>query len=183
MIDKTYEECHEHLREVGRKRDQLLVFYTIVIGAYFSSLDKIDPELKPPFAIAVAVFGIAVSITAVLLRSWHLRYVHTIKLLSDRKDIELSPSFMEDETKKRLGNLGISTRLLTWKWLKRYSSGVEFFTMNSFLVITFLPIYAIMLEMNLGLLFSRNPYLTFFVDLLIYLLVANFLSAWYLYKD
>ena len=55
--------------------------------------------------------------------------------------------------------------------------------MNSFLVLTFLPIYAIILEMGLASLFPRNPYLTFFVDLLIYLLVANFLSAWYLYKD
>lgn len=182
MIEKIYEECNEHLRETDRKRDQLLVFYTIVLGAYFSSLDKIDPELKPPFAIAVAVFGIAVSITAVLLRSWHLKYGNTAKLLSSGLYKNGSPSFMEEQTKKELENLGMAERQPIWKWIKRYSSGVEFYTMNSFLVITFLPIYAIILEMNPGSLFALNPYLTFLADLLIYLLLANFLSALYLFR-
>lgn len=182
MIEKLIEECHEHLRESDRKRDQLLMFYTIIIGAYFSSFDKLPDNLQPSFAIAIATFGIVISITAILLRGWHFKYRNTINLLINLKCKHESHSSYTDITKKISKEIGLDDHLTSSNWHKIYFSGVEFFTMNSFLLISFLPIYAL-ISMKWNSLLPKNPYWTIIIDLFIYMLTTNIFSACILYSN
>jgi hypothetical protein len=183
-IEKIYEECNEHLRETGRKRDQLMVFYSIIVGAYFASFNILaDFNLQYPFIFGLILLGLIFSLTIIQYRKWHLRYGNTVNLLHslDFSDKATLNTNMEKHLESIKKNYGINDHF-SWGWLKYYLSGVEFLTFNGFLIITYLPIHIVILAFGIKSQFT-DPNWIFIIDLVIYLLIANLIAAIVLYKE
>lgn len=66
-----FRQCNEDRRETERKRDQLIAFYTVIVGAYFAFAKDIQPDSSPAelihlrdaFTLAIAVLGLVLAIT------------------------------------------------------------------------------------------------------------------------
>jgi hypothetical protein len=72
-LPEAYAQCHEHLRATDTKRDQLLGFYAIVVGAFFGFRTQtgIDDSVLSPFML---LLGSLLAWLLIQYRRWHLLY-------------------------------------------------------------------------------------------------------------
>ena len=191
-FEKVFEECNENFREADRKRDQIMVFYTLVVSALLSSLDKLGEiekamslNLINPIIIIIILLGFILSIVLIHFRKWHLMYSYTATLLlklemkPERKNAydETINKYIEQQYRK----LGInkSTFLSSDWFFKYYPNGIEFYTYNAFLIVTFIPLY-ILMSFFIGE-FSNLIFL--FLIFIAYLFVMNLFAAITLYNE
>ena len=186
MLEKVYEECNENLRESDRKRDQIMVFYTLIVGAFLSSIDSLQRiYLFEPLIIAIAILGLFLSITIIHYRKWHMIYVNTIEFIQMYNNSAFTKNYIEEQKQRVLANIGIkvSSSFLNW-FFKEYHAGVEFLTFNGFLIISYIPVYAIIISLFEHCKLSSCIYIMIFlIGLIIFLIHLNLIAAWIIYHD
>ena len=78
---EAYRQCHEHLKETDKKRDQLAGLYAVVVGLVLSNLDKIG-QSKLPALVGLGLTGLLVMVATVHYRKWHITYVRCAQVLA-----------------------------------------------------------------------------------------------------
>lgn len=175
ILDEIYKQCHEHLKETDKKRDQILGFFAIVVGIFFSSLDKLG-EVKDIFSVILSIFGVLLAIILIHYRKWHTIYVNSAivlqNLILQGKDVTnqnisevwqtliIGGDYQKSNYKDIIKSTIQSTLL-----------SVEFLVFNAFLVASFLPIY-IVLNKWTCLSSLKRP----IIALILYLLLFNVIS-------
>jgi hypothetical protein len=64
IASDSYRNCQEHLRELHEKRDRLIAFYAVIIGACVASLQKLG-NLTQVLAPGLGAAGVVASITLI----------------------------------------------------------------------------------------------------------------------
>ena len=158
-----YTECNNHLREMDKLRDQLISFYLIFVGAFFtvSSAKQFNNYLMS-LSIFLTVLGIFVSLLITEYRIWHTRYSYTAQLLvalsrGRQKDWKKIERDARERAHQELHTLAYGKPYrMTWDWLKnRYVKGTEFYTFTASLILTCIPVYFLLsyiLNVNLYIL-------------------------------
>lgn len=70
---EMYKQCHDHLRETDKKRDQLLMFYAAVFTAFWGFLEQATIEVVA-VAWMLTVVGLCLAVVLVKYRKWHIIY-------------------------------------------------------------------------------------------------------------
>ena len=83
LIDAIYKQCHDHLRDADKKRDQLIAFYAIIVGFFFAADDKIDARVKALLPLIVGLVGVFILFAVIQYRKWHLIYSNSFNALQD----------------------------------------------------------------------------------------------------
>ena len=81
LLLEIYKQCHEHLCETDKTRDQLIAFYLIIVGLIFGGIDKLNgiSHSKDIALYTVGIVGIAYHLEKVRgqcltpFTSWPLR--------------------------------------------------------------------------------------------------------------
>ncbi len=198
-LEKIFSECNNHLRETDNKRDQLISFYLVLVGA-FLALNNAQPptSLNSNFgilpALVLSLVGLLVIAATNEYRKWHGRYSRTATLLIalGRDDERSFEKIEKDARKKVYSDTGQAnnTPMSPLKWLsKRYLWGTEFYTYQASIIISSIPIYLLFkspIDLVIQVAQSRigsAPILTVSLLFIIYLLVFNLCAAWNLYHD
>ena len=86
-LRSVYGHCHTHLLEQGRKRDQVLTFYVVLLSFVLTNLDKLEKEFLGRFTVLI-VYVILILVGWIILnslsdlRSWHTQYLGAIYVLN-----------------------------------------------------------------------------------------------------
>jgi hypothetical protein len=175
---ELYKLAHQHLFQTDKNRDQLLVFYTTIVGAYVAflglgagagegnSLSSGEFVATTGIPIAVALLSLVVGWQLILYRRWHTYYVEMIKLFSRLT--------LDDKTRNGL--------LSSWEELQKgkpvlpsnYSFSVEGMFFNGFLVISFPTIFVVIRPFIC--IRDTNEVVMYIVLNLIYIFVGNYIS-------
>lgn len=78
---EVYRQCHEHLKETDKRRDQLSALYAVLVGLVFASFDKFDAAQQPIIYLGVGILGIFVLLAVIQYRKWHIVYVRCAQAL------------------------------------------------------------------------------------------------------
>lgn len=79
-LQVIYEQCNEHLREGDRKRDQILAFFTTLLGIFIGSSEQILEGLGNQEILLSVLHGIFfiggcfLAFVLIEYRLWHLKY-------------------------------------------------------------------------------------------------------------
>ena len=185
-----YEQCNRDRIETEKKRDQLMAFYTAVVGAFLAYISKNGGNGAVPIqalTLIMSLLGMLLTVNLVVFRRWHFQYLNTAQLLQDLiEHPSHPPEDVADERKaKLLEYYGIREDCgpFSCKWLKVYFRGIEFWTFVAFQVVAFLPLYAAILEFGLGFPYDGlwKEAVPVLVDFALYLILVNLLSLSYLY--
>lgn len=86
-LTTVYDQCHNHLLEQGKKRDQLITFYIILFSFVITTGPTISKTLMHSHSLTVIycvliVIGILVVVNMADLRSWHQQYLNAIQIIN-----------------------------------------------------------------------------------------------------
>ena len=183
---ELYKQSHYHLVESDKKRDQVIAFYTALVGA-FLALANGDGEIKGYFLVALAALGVVLSAIVVQYRKWHIRYVNSARLLTNLlvDPQAASADSMRDLRTRTDSDTGIDQqrKLPSCTFLRRYFQGVEFLTYEALLLVAFIPLHMILQQAQLVFLIHTHWIIPFLGNLALYLLIMNACAVWYLYRD
>ena len=182
----VYDHCHTHLIEQGRKRDQVLTFYVVLLSFVLTNLDKLKKEFLGQFTeliiyIILIFVGWIVLNSLSDLRSWHTQYLGAIYVLNwvfaneDRyKSVESLVNTIDELMTKKIND---NKRPVKWtdsmlKRLKIYIHNYLFSsTDNSIytgvILLAALPVWGICGYFHLSILWSSLIFLTYFIITLI----------------
>src|SRR6266566_2765840 len=105
LLDSLSQQCHEHLRDADRKRDELIGFYAIIVGLLFAAYDKIDDSMRALIALVIGLVGLFVALAVIQYRKWHTIYSNCFRTLDDLKRRFTDPTSSDVEAAWRdLGN-------------------------------------------------------------------------------
>ena len=91
IVTEIYKQCHEHLKETDKKRDQLAALFAVVVGLVLANFDKCSESIQQVISFGVAMAGLLVLLTVMHYRKWHLLYVRCVEFLniySQVKDVD-----------------------------------------------------------------------------------------------
>ena len=101
-LQVIYEQCNEHLREGDRKRDQILAFFTTLLGVFIGSSEQILKGLgnqQGLLSLLHSVFFVAGCFLACVLieyRIWHLKYTLAGQVIQKLMFMSQSTATKED---------------------------------------------------------------------------------------
>jgi hypothetical protein len=78
---ETLKQCHEHLRETDKKRDQLAGLFAVIAGLVFANYSPLPDPAKSLLLVALSVIGAVVILIVIQYRRWHIAYVHCAQAL------------------------------------------------------------------------------------------------------
>ena len=187
-LETTFNQCHEHLREMDKNRDRLIEFYLLLVAALLTAVTTGKLEASAGSVLCGFVFflGLFLAESVTQYRLWHTRYSYTAGLL---QALSRSENPTETENYMRLlGQKGLGIydgqgfdknhrrRYLPWLWCQiRQMPGTEAATFQASLLITAVPLY-----LWIGIP-PTAPYIAI-CSIMLYLVVANLWSAFYLYE-
>ncbi|MDP2683083.1 MAG: hypothetical protein Q8P28_09850 [Deltaproteobacteria bacterium] len=181
ILDEIYKQCHEHLKETDKKRDQILGFFAAVVVIFFSSLDKLG-EVKDIFSVILIIFGVLLAIILIHYRKWHTIYVNSAIVLQnlilqgndviDKNISEVWETLIIKEDYKR----SKKTKCIVFV-LKRTLLNTEFTIFNAFLVISFLPLYILISKWT-----CLSSLSGLIIALFLYILLFNLIS-WVILRE
>lgn len=86
-LNTIYETCNQHLLEQGRKRDQVITFYIILMSFSITNFKILDRKLLG-YSAQSLIYIILISIGCIILliladlRSWHTQYLDAIYVIN-----------------------------------------------------------------------------------------------------
>jgi len=170
---EIYRQCHEHLKETDKKRDQILAFYAIIVGIFFGSLDKLK-DFKDIFAIVLALLGVLLAIVLIHYRKWHIVYVNSAIALQnlilcnkDLTDTNIAEVWKKLYKKSKQEKFKVK--------FKRTILSTEFTIFNIFLVISSPTIYFAIKNKFICWSYLQSL-LGFVVVLILYVLILNLIG-------
>lgn len=86
-LRSVYDHCHDHLLEQGRKRDQGITFYIVLLAFILTNKDKVEQVFGGESTFIFINGGLVIIGWIVLcfladLRSWHTQYLGSIYTLN-----------------------------------------------------------------------------------------------------
>jgi hypothetical protein len=194
-LEKIFEECNEHLREMDKNRDRLIEFYLVLVGALLAAITtaRLDPSSGTFLCGVVFLLGLVLAYTVTQYRLWHTRYAYTAMLLEafgQSRHYRIREKLIRRVVRSELGmtahrKLGMKSHRGAsreqqrgfWSWLLHEVirfPGTESATFQASLLIAAVPLY-----LWIG---NMPPYPLFSILIIVlYILVANFFAALYLY--
>ena len=73
ILSAIYDELHDHDREAGKKRDQVIAFYLLVLVALLGAWEKITPIRSIALA-TVWIAGLISFLIVIHYRAWHVTH-------------------------------------------------------------------------------------------------------------
>ena len=175
LTDSIYRECHEHLRHADDKRDTLIGFYGVVIGLLFAAHAK-DSGLEKELHLVdlvVALVGLAVCITVIQYRKWHLVYAWSFEILQRLEEKKISASQITEEWPS-----DEKGRVRTLRRVINPLGGTEAATFAALLVLSFVPWYLVISRSNCApQLLVGDPGLPFVLGFITYSVVLYSTAA------
>lgn len=165
-LKPIYQQCNDHLKETDKKRDQLLVFFGVVIGIYFTHLSKVT-DLAFELSIIISLVGVLLASVLIHYRKWHINYVNAAIVIQKLmfKDVA---NLRQDE----LDELWFNS--IKPPQIKKFLWSTESLIFNTYLVISF-PIVHITIK-NIILTDFLKTNWGFGITLLVYLIFFNWKS-------
>lgn len=165
---QVYGQCNTHLLEQGKKRDQVVSFYVIVLSFILTNLNYLKRDFlgRPTVLIIYATLMIAGGIVILILadlRSWHTQYlgaIYTINwAIANQKRFETvdelqaqMKAIMEDSL-----NGGVEHRNNPWILLRKYAFGsTDNMVYTGIVFLVCLPIFGIIGYFNWSLPISEQ---------------------------
>jgi hypothetical protein len=176
---------------MDKNRDRLIEFYLVLVGALLASLTtaRLDPLSGSILCLVIFLLGLALAHTVTQYRLWHTRYSHTGRLLEafarsdnptdaekrmrrlSQRELGIYSGWESNKEDKKRG-------LWAWLWHETWQvPGTESATFQASLLIAAIPLYLFIGKM------PQYPLAISAGAVLLYILTANFLAAWYLYKQ
>lgn len=83
----VYDHCHTHLIEQGKKRDQILTFYIVLLSFVLTNLNSLEKDFLGHSTVLIVYILLILIGWIVLnslsdLRSWHTQYLGSIYVLN-----------------------------------------------------------------------------------------------------
>jgi hypothetical protein len=151
LLELMYVQCHEHIRESNRKRDQFIGFTGVLLAAYVAGYDKIAP-IEVEVTSAMVVFSVIGMLVLTQYRRWHLQYVHTAVLLQRMMNSDTKPSAASVRAVwEKLPPIKSPFRLLL-------PIGVESVMYYAFVAITALSFHRFVLRTGLSIHTAEHPF-------------------------
>ncbi len=133
---EIYRQCHEHLRDSDKKRDQLIGFYAVVVGLLFAAYEKVGhQQVRVLVAGVVGLVGLFVCLTVISYRKWHILYSRCFQVL---QDVNLAADDIPTDAITQSWN-GTSRPWYHKFLLLNPLSGTEAPIFDALLVLSFLP--------------------------------------------
>lgn len=79
ILEMIYNEMHMHMRDAYKRRDQMIMFYILLLSALFAGWDKVS-NIKLECLTALFVFGFCLIFLLIQYRRWHIKYNNSITL-------------------------------------------------------------------------------------------------------
>lgn len=86
-LDSVYNNYNQHLLEQGKKRDQVITFYIVLLSFVLTNFNNLDTDFfgKPTqiaIYIVLVIIGGIVLLNLADLRSWHTQYLDVIYVIN-----------------------------------------------------------------------------------------------------
>lgn len=86
-LHNVYDNANQHLLEQGKKRDQIVTFYIVLLSFVLTNLENLDHDFfgKPTEVViyfVLIIVGIIVLLNLADLRSWHTQYLDVIYVIN-----------------------------------------------------------------------------------------------------
>lgn len=172
LVEAVHSQCHEHLRDADKKRDEIIGFYAVVVGLLFASYEKIDDSLRPLLVIVVAFVGLFVVLAVLQYRKWHTIYSNCFKALE--RAVSLNPKATKADIQTAWNGLNIPQDFWsTWRLLNPFA-GTEAATFDALLVLSFLPWYLVPKVLPSTVAFYvPNDLVGFAIGFVVYLVIMS----------
>jgi len=181
LVEAVHTQCHEHLRDADKKRDELIGFFAVVVGLLFATYEKVDSTLRPLLAIVVALVGLFVVLTVLQYRKWHTIYTHCFKTLE--RATWRNPRVTKADIEIEWAKLKIPTAFWSKALLLNPFGGTEGATFGALLVLSFLPWYLVPRAVPQLVLFHvPNDVIGFTIGFVIYLLFVSLVGMMIFYR-
>jgi hypothetical protein len=80
---EAYNQCHEHIKETDKKRDQISALYLVVVGLVFANYDKLPAESRLFLLLGLGLVGFFIILTVIQYRKWHIIYVRCAQAMGN----------------------------------------------------------------------------------------------------
>jgi hypothetical protein len=151
-MERLFIECNEHLREVDRKRDQLISFYLVLVGGFFTMFasDRVPQQAVIWSAVIVSALGMVLVAGVSEMRLWHSKYVETARLLAALSCVAKARYGETEGAMRRLAHakLEIWAPAMSRSWfVRRYLGhpGTELLTHNAAILAASIPVSVVLL--------------------------------------
>ncbi len=188
-FETLFNQSNEHLREQDKNRDRLIEFYLVLVGALLAAVTttRLDPASATILCVVIFLIGMVLAHTVTQYRLWHTRYSYTTMLLealSRSEDFGATERQMRILAERMLGIRGDRGTKKDQKrgfgdWLRHEICRVPGTEAATFYVSLFVT--AVTLYLWIGKL-PPFPWASIGI-IVLYVLVANLLAAWYLYRE
>lgn len=78
---EQYKQCHEHVRDTDKKRDQVVALYGGVVGLLVTNFDKIGEKHRSLVFLGTGIAGILVSLIVMNYRKWHSIHLNSATVI------------------------------------------------------------------------------------------------------
>ncbi|MHC1749552.1 MAG: hypothetical protein AB9856_14870 [Cellulosilyticaceae bacterium] len=184
-LTEIYVQCNEHLRETDRKRDQIILFYTTLLGIFIGNTDKVLRSIHGKEEILIIIYIIFfisgyVFINVILeYRLWHLKYklscqaIQKLMYIADENEDKINMQQVQNILKDGLNKSGKKIRFKT----------TETMMLNLFATINFISliyVYYNIMDEN-----TRNTILLviIYVVYMLWINIRNFLGIKKIYTE
>jgi hypothetical protein len=184
LVEAIHSQCHEHLRDADKKRDELVAFYALVIGLLFAGYRQIDDDLRPLLVFVVGLVGFFAVLTVIHYRKWHAIYSNCLRAM------ERAAAASRNSRLTRTGILeawnSLPVHHSSWRTWQLFNplAGTEAATFDALLVLSFLPWYLVPNAVpDLALLTVPNHVVGFVLGLAIYMIIMTLAGVIILNRD
>lgn len=169
-----YEQIHEQLRDVLKRRDQIIAFYLLLLAAVISAWNKLG-EIQDIIVAGTWVLGLACFIVLTQYWRWqlilHLSLVTVQTLMVSNKE----PSIDECE---RIWNIVNKTNESIWSFLNPLR-GVEINVIYLFALMTFVPGYLVYRSNGAAIMSLNSEIVAILLDAITYTFILAFFSSFF----
>lgn len=169
-----YVQLHDHVREAGKKRDQVIAFYLLVLVALFGAWEKIA-SIRGFLLTAAWIAGLFSFAIVMLYRRWHV--VHGAAMVTLQRLMVDTEALTLERCKQLWDQTNDSepSILALWNPMRGVESGMTWL----FALLTLLPGYLMLVESHFALLMLRSHVRAFAFNAVIYVPVLAAISAAY----
>ncbi len=175
VIIEIYRQCHDHLKETDKKRDQLVGFFLVVVGLVFNNIDSFSEAYQRTISFGVAIAGLFVLLTVIHYRKWHILYVRCIQFLNIYLQVNDFNITIKEYNKKY--------KIKWTSWINPFAS-TEVSIFYLITVIAFMPfqLYIDTAHIAFIKLHTQYNFLPVMLNLLVFLVVMNFIAFFFIRK-
>lgn len=168
---EIYKQCHEHLKETDKKRDQLIASFAVIIGLLVANIEKLhDCSNLGTASLCASTLGAIVILAVIHYRKWHVKYTICIQLINFAT---------------RLGNINQANEAVkardtsqNWKSIINPCSSTETAIFYVVSIIAFVPLQIFLSEYRFYIieLNTTLDFLPMTLNLVVFLVIVNFIA-------